>query len=76
MRSCQDMVTSFISKLSFLEIHEQKVIFCYLNLLRFAVHEKFGDKFWVEEKPNEIIDIVNDLCKNHENYKKKFPLEK
>ena len=41
-----------------------------------AVGEKFGDKFWLEEKPNEIIDIVNDLCKNYENYKEKFPLEK
>ena len=50
-RTCQDMATSFLNKISFLTNECQKIIHCFLNLLKYAVDEKFGEKHWIEERP-------------------------
>jgi hypothetical protein len=44
--------------------------------LRYFVDKKYGDKFWSEEKPSDIIDVVNDIYRGHEEVKKKFPIPK
>ena len=70
------MATSFLSQLS--DIHDtgKTVLNCFLNEIKHTVDIKYGEKYWVEEKPSEIIDLANDLCKNHEGNKAIFPIER
>jgi hypothetical protein len=68
------MVTSFLNKIPFLKHEQKKVMNCFINELRYFVDKKYGDKFWVNEKPNDIIDLVNDMCLGHEEVKKRFPI--
>ena len=75
-RTCQDMATAFVNKVSFLNEDALKVVHCFLNCLKYNVDQKFGEKHWVEERPNEIIDVVNDMCRYHEKIMEKFPLSK
>jgi glutamine synthetase adenylyltransferase len=70
------MASIFYEKLSHLNQESQKVLNCFLNELKHAVKNKFGESHWTEEKPNEIIDIANDICHDHEKNKKMFPIER
>jgi len=37
-----------------------------MNEVKNSVEGKLGVGFWEKEKPDEIIDIANDLYMNHE----------
>ena len=39
---------------------------CFINELKYFVDKKFGDKFWVQERPGEIINVVNQMYKGHD----------
>ena len=44
--------------------------------MKLNVDERFGDEFWVKNKPTEIIDITNDMCHKHDEIVEKFPIKK
>lgn len=75
-RTCQDMVSSFLNKISFLNNEQKKIVNCFINELKYFVDKRYGEKFWSEEKPNDIIDAVNDIYKGHDEVQKKFPISK
>ena len=64
-RTCQDMASSFLNKLSSLDVEAQKVINCFLNELKESIVSKFGLEMWNDGKPNDIIDIANEMCRSH-----------
>ena len=70
------MATEFLSKLQHLDDNCKKVVQCFLNEVKLNVEEHFGEKFWTEEKPAEIIDMANALCHRHEENQETFPISK
>lgn len=75
-RTCQDMVSTFLNKISFLDNEQKKIVNCFILELKYFVDKKYGERFWNEERPNDIIDAVNDIYKGHDEVKKRFPISK
>lgn len=46
------MASSFVYKVTFLKNEQKKIINCFLNELRYFVEKKYGEAFWIDEKPN------------------------
>lgn len=65
-RTCQNMATAFMACLQHLKEAKKKVVHCFLNELRDLVEAEYGENFWVEEKPTEIIDLANKICHEHD----------
>jgi hypothetical protein len=44
--------------------------------VRSAVNRKYEETFWETKKPADIIDLSNDIVKDHELHRLTYPLEK
>lgn len=38
---------------------DKKILFCFMNYIRFFVKKKYEDNYWETQKPGDIIDISN-----------------
>lgn len=52
------------------------VLTCFLNQLKSAVDSKFGEDYWLKQKPFDIIEVANDLYTQHEEKQVTFPINK
>lgn len=43
--------------------------------MKFQVDQHWGEGYWENKDPAELIDIVNNICLNAGQYTKNFPLE-
>lgn len=41
---------------------------------RYFVEKKNGVEFWMQERPNDIVEVANDIYKGHEEVEKRFPI--
>lgn len=73
-RSCQDMMSSFMNASSHLTSNATPILNCFFAELKYLTEQQFGDRYWREEKPTNIIGIINQMCKTHEQRKNKYPL--
>lgn len=72
--TCQDMGSDFLRVLGG-SGEERKILNCFMNYLRFFVERRFDETYWQTQKPNDIIDITNDLVRQLQDHKQTFPLE-
>jgi hypothetical protein len=53
---------------------EKKILVCFLNYIRFFVKKKYDDTYWETHKPNDIIDISNEIVRDLENHKQAYQI--
>ena len=73
--TCQDMASHFLRIMGG-SGEERKVITCFLNYLRFFIKRRYEDNYWETHKPSDIIDISNEIVKEHQNHQEAFPIDK
>ena len=55
---------------------EKRVLYCFVNYMRFFVKQKYEEDYWETHKPIDIIDISNEMVRDLEQHKEAFPLDK
>lgn len=73
--TCQDMGSHFLRIMGG-SGEERRLLVCFLNYLRFTVNRKYEEGFWENKKPSDIIDLTNEIVKDHELNRQTFPIEK
>lgn len=72
--TCQDMGSQFLR--AFGRGEEGATLVCFVNYIRFFVRRRYEEGYWERHKPTDIIDISNEIVRELENYRERFPLEK
>jgi hypothetical protein len=73
--SCQDMASQFLKIMGGSE-DEKRVLYCFMNYIRFFVGRKYDEHYWETHKPIDIIDISNEIVRELETHRDAFPLDK
>jgi hypothetical protein len=55
---------------------DKSMLVCFLNYIRFFVKRRYEESYWESHKPTDIIDISNEIVRELENNRARFPLEK
>jgi hypothetical protein len=67
-KTCQDMASIFLNEMAPEECSERTILICFLNYMRQFTIEKFGEKYWAETPPSDLIDISNQMVRELEQY--------
>ena len=62
--SCQDMSSQFLRIMGGTP-DEKKILTCFMNYIRFFVKKRYEDNYWETQKPIDIIDISNEIVREH-----------
>lgn len=73
-KTCQDMATMFLSELAPEPSSERTILICFLNYMKKFTSDKYDEKYWGQNQPNDLIDISNQMVRELEEYTEKYPL--
>ena len=62
--TCQDMSSQFLRIMGGTP-EEKKILTCFMNYIKFFVKKRYEESYWQTEKPTEIIDISNEIVREH-----------
>jgi hypothetical protein len=66
--SCQDMASQFLRIMEG-TVEERRVLYCFMNYIRFFVRRKYDEAYWETHKPIDIIDISNEIVRDLDNHR-------
>lgn len=73
--SCQDMASQFLRIMEGPE-EDRRILYCFMNYIRFFVGKKYDETYWESHKPIDIIDISNEIVRELDDHRDAFPIGK